>query len=82
MSASVLSTAQIVTMDMRRRAPEPTLIFKPSDQTVFRCSACHKVIASDKHGELVVGRIIDLISKFEKHVRRYHSEPTNLNGVA
>ena len=59
---------------LKEQDAEPTLIFKLSDNDVFRCSACNKVIASGARGHLVLLRMIDLTETFELHVRKCHSK--------
>jgi hypothetical protein len=52
---------------------EPTLTFTLSDdEHVFRCSMCHRAIASVGRADyIVVMGVIELIATFQEHVRRY-----------
>jgi hypothetical protein len=50
------------------------LTFTLSDgEHVFRCSTCHRAIASvGRANYIVVMCVIELIATFQVHVRRYH----------
>jgi hypothetical protein len=55
---------------------EPTLVYKLSDDDVFRCSKCKREIASIGSGRCtVVSTVLELVATFQEHVRRYHGPP-------
>jgi hypothetical protein len=61
-------------MPINTSKDEPMLTFQLSDdEHVFRCSTCHREIASVGRGNYIaVIGVIELISAFQEHVRRYH----------
>jgi hypothetical protein len=55
---------------------EPMLVYKLSDDSVFRCSECEREVASIGSARYIaVSRVLELVAAFQEHVRRHHGDP-------